>query len=53
MCENKLFSKKEDGLCIMCHMALCQQEACECPRCTDACEKIIKWMKEDENREEE
>ena len=45
MCENKIIGNSDDGLCVMCHMSLCQKEAEDCKRCVDICDGLIKWMK--------
>lgn len=56
MCENKFFPRDkdpEDGLCIMCHISLCQEGVIKCSRCTEAIEKLIAWTTEfDEEYEE-
>ena len=46
-CECKLHENDwaQDGLCIMCHMSLCQSEATGCLRCMDFCEKILDMVK--------
>ena len=46
MCERKLFKESKDGLCVMCHMSLCQEEAIDCERCKNICETLINWVKE-------
>lgn len=48
-CECKLYEKEKgqghDGLCILCHMSLCQSKATGCLRCMEFCEKILDWVK--------
>ncbi len=50
MCENKMFKKTKDGMCMSCHMSLCQKKAIDCLRCNDVCSKLIDWVyKENKN----
>jgi hypothetical protein len=50
MCERKLVERTPDGLCMMCHLALCQEDADRCSRCQNICDifsDIIKREDED------
>lgn len=52
MCENKFLPKDkdpEDGLCIMCHISLCQKGVVKCSRCANAIKKLIAWAMDPNN----
>jgi len=47
MCESKFILQDkvpEDGLCLICHMNLCQKETEDCPRCSKAMEALSDFI---------
>jgi len=45
-----MYKKSDDGLCISCHMELCQ-EPDGCRRCIEFCDTLLNWIRETDKKD--